>query len=275
MPAALALVWCAVWAAAAPDLRGEVGKPGGEAAAPLLDKPPVRLSPPYREMFTSVPMWSIFAGQLCSSWGYYMLLEMLPLYFHEVYHLTLANSAYISVLPFVLRICSMLLAGGATAPLLRRGMRLITVRKLLTSVSMVVPALAFGCVALWRLPDSATVALLCIAVMAAALTNLGCALGPMDIWPSHAGAAFGLANTVGNFAGFLAPLVTGRMLSAGDCPVDAPGSAPVAVPHSCIAAWDTAFFVAAAVSLGGAGAYVVFGGRHPVYRSDAREAAVN
>ena len=58
--------------------------------------------------------------------------------------------------------------------------------------------------------------------------------------------------------------VAALLLQRGGCPTG--GASVHNLPPSCRTAWDTVYYVSAGLSVGGALVYLLWGGRHAVYR---------
>jgi hypothetical protein len=61
----------------------------------------------------------------------------------------------------------------------------------------------------------------------------------------YAGVAMGVANTLGTIPGILSPILSGVLLENGKCPKNETYSSDT--PSSCAEAWDSIFYIAAAV----------------------------
>ena len=57
--------------------------------------------PPWKAIFTSLPVWAIAVAHTSYTWGFFTLLTQLPSYMGEVLKFNLKNSAAISSLPYL------------------------------------------------------------------------------------------------------------------------------------------------------------------------------
>ena len=140
-----------------------------------------------------------------------MLLAWLPSYFREVHGLSIASSGLYSAAPWAASFAGMQAAGFLADAAVARGVRTITVRKLMTAVSL----LGSGfCLLLLQQAHSAhgALALLCIATALGGTGVAGCFAGPLDIAPRYAGVVIGFVNTIGTLPGVAGIAITGWLV---------------------------------------------------------------
>lgn len=211
---------------------GGTARAGGTAATP------------WRRLLGSSALWAIVAAVFCGNWALYMLLSWLPSYFREVHGLGIANSGLYSAAPWVASFVGMLAAGHAGDRAIRRGLRTVTVRRIMTAISL------FGlaaCLLLLRETRSADPALLliCLAMLLSGAGVAGCFVGPLDIAPRHASVLIGFVNTLGTLPGIAGVAVTGWL-------VDVTGG------------YDAAFLLTAGLAMAGALVYLRYASADPI-----------
>lgn len=219
----LSLVWLAPWLVWMP--RGETPEKGAAI-----------VSIPTGAILRQRSAWGTFAGLFSTNYLSYFLLTWMPFFLVRERHLSMkqmaqiAGACYLSaaiIAPICGRLSDRLIANGASPTLVRKGF---------TGAGMACAALALiGCAS-----GSGTfpVAML---VVATASYGITCS----NVWaitqtlagPATAGRWTGLQNFMGNFAGILAPAVTG-----------------IVVDRTAHFFW--AFAITACVSLLGSMAYV-------------------
>jgi len=169
---------------------------------------------PWRNIFTSIPVWSIVLGHTASNWGNYTLNQQLPTYLSNVLRYSLSFNGILASLCYLLQWAVCVGASWATDQVRARGiMSTIHIRKLNTFIGLWVTG---GCVVLAAYAGChAELAVLLFALAAGLnlLTVPGCKSGTMDIAPDYSGIVFAVANTMGNIPGFVAPTVVGFLLT--------------------------------------------------------------
>ena len=72
-----------------------------DASTQAMPTPTQRSPIPWRSFFTSKHVWAIIFAHFCFNWSYYSLLAWLPSFFEGAIGLSLAQSSYLSILPYV------------------------------------------------------------------------------------------------------------------------------------------------------------------------------
>ncbi|KAK9828817.1 hypothetical protein WJX72_002260 [[Myrmecia] bisecta] len=192
-------------------------------------------------------VWAICIAQYTGSWGLYGLLNWLPTFFKEQYHIEIADLGSYTLLPYVVQGGVGAAAGVIADKLLERGWHVRSVRRTLQLIGMLGPA---ACLLISVSPitdNSASLASawITIGLGLSAFTLGAVSVSHLDIAPKHAGAVFGAGNTAATTAGLLAVPVTGFIL-------DQTGS------------WPLVFTVTAAHYVVGAAMYTLWVGSEPL-----------
>jgi ACS family sodium-dependent inorganic phosphate cotransporter len=239
--AALGILWAALWqpqVSSSPERSSRVGaaelrtiRAGAEASAPST-------RPPLSALLGSSAVWAIVVCHFCNNWGGYVLLSWLPTYLNDRLGVDLASVGLFAMAPSIVSFLCLNAAGAAGDALLRRGMRTVTVRKLMQTIG-------FGAIAVALLVvphvSSATLAIgvLCASAALGAAVAAGFGTNHLDIAPRHAGVVMGLSNTAGTLPGVIGVPLSGWI-------VEATGS------------WELVFQVAAGVKIFGLLFYLAY-----------------
>lgn len=61
----------------------------------------VRPSAPWRQIFTSIPVWAVAVALFANNWGYFTLVTCLPLFMHDVLGVNMTRNGAFSAVPFI------------------------------------------------------------------------------------------------------------------------------------------------------------------------------
>ncbi len=180
----------------APETRGEQGN--GRPWHRLIATPTLLVN-----------YWAFFV------FGYFLFFFMswLPGYLNKTYGLEIVTAGWLAALPWLAAVVAMLIFGGWSDRVLRRGSSLRQARSLQIAGTQLIAALAVIPVAL---VDSLTVAMIGItfAVAATMAANAAYFAVNIDVLPRWSGTALGIMDCCFAVAAFLAPVVTGFVFDA-------------------------------------------------------------
>jgi MFS family permease len=213
---AVGVFWYALWhflVARNPSLQPGItadelaiisdGTAGEEAVAP----------PPWGKLLSNMPVWAIIVAHFCNNWSLYVLLSWLPTYVNKGLGVDYASVGYYAMIPHIASFFFLNIAGNIGDRLIKSGMSITRVRKLMQTIG-------FGGIATSLLlvteVDSAIAAIGIMAVGSAlgAFVTGGFSVNHMDIAPQHAGTLMGLTNTAGTIPGIIGVGVSGAILAA-------------------------------------------------------------
>jgi ACS family sodium-dependent inorganic phosphate cotransporter len=239
---AVGVVWTAVWFRRAHDSPAEHPTISAEERALLAAEAggkPARPEVPWRAILRSRAVWALVINHFCSNWVFYMLLAWLPSYFRTQLDIGIATAGIYSAGPWLAMLVGGNLGGFAADALVRRGVDLTRVRKLMQVTALLGSA---ACMLAARDVDTAGMAfgLMCGAMGILALSWSGFLPNHLEIAPRHADVLMGITNTAGTVPGIVGVAITGWM-------VDVSGS------------YTTAFALAAGVNIFGAVVWLLFG----------------
>lgn len=168
---------------------------------------------PWRRLFATptllVNYWAFFV------FGYFLFFFMswLPGFLNKAYGIEIATAGLLAALPWAAAAVTLLIFGGWSDRVLRRGGSLRQARSLQIAGTQAIAALAVIPVALI---DSLTVAMIGItfAVAAAMAANAAYFAVNIDVLPNWSGTALGIMDCCFAAAGFLAPVITGIVYDA-------------------------------------------------------------
>jgi len=168
-------------------------------------------APPLREFLKCGAVWGIIIPHFCNNWSLYVLLSWLPTFVNKGLGVDYASVGWITMIPHIASFMFLNIAGNIADRLIRNGMLVGRVRKLMQTIGCggLATALFFvGEV------DSVWMAISIMAVGSAlgAFVTGGFAVNHMDIAPKHAGTLMGITNTAGTIPGIIGVFVSGMIL---------------------------------------------------------------
>lgn len=167
---------------------------------------------PWLKIFTSLPVWAIIIAQIGSDWCFYTLVNDLPTFFSTILHLNIEKNGYLSAFPHLLQTAIGLAVAFTSDYLIKKGCASVGfMRKFCNSVSGFGPALALVGVCLAGCDVTLNVVFFTLSLAVGGFCYSGYMLSHLDLSPEYAGTLMGIANTISNLTGFLAPLVVGAL----------------------------------------------------------------
>nr|XP_042909060.1 sialin isoform X2 [Parasteatoda tepidariorum] len=172
------------------------------------DLPPI----PWFKIMTSVPFWALIITQIGADWAFYTLVNDLPTFFATMLHFNVAKNGFLSSFPHLLQTFFGLVAGFLADFMVQRKLASTNfVRKFFNSLSGFGPALSLVAVCLAGCDVSLNVIFFTLSLSLGGFCYSGYMLSHLDLSPEYAGTLMGIANTISNLTGFLAPLVVGTL----------------------------------------------------------------
>ena len=244
---ALGFIWLIFWQLnvySTPELDPAISKK--ELDIIYNDKPPVELkqSIPWRNFFKEPAVWALLFTAFSTQWTLYLFLAWLPSYFTDVHGFGVARAGVYSAAPWLTMILMINVAGYISDKLIKSGKSTAFTRKLVQSIGLLGSA-TFLLLALYVQDSLMALFCTCGALGALSFCYSGYAVNPMDIAPKYSETLFGIVNTAATLPGILAVALTGWL-------VDVTSS------------YNSAFILAAVLSISGAAVFVIFGKGRPV-----------
>ncbi|XP_029800498.1 sodium-dependent phosphate transport protein 3 isoform X1 [Suricata suricatta] len=202
-----------------------------------------RRSVPVKAMARCLPLWAIFTGFFSHFWLCTIIITYLPTYISSVLHVNIRDSGVLSSLPFIAA-SSCTILGGQLADFLlsRKLLRLITVRKLFSSLGLLLPSLCAVALPFVASSYVTTIILLILIPGTSNLCDSGFIINTLDVAPRYASFLMGISRGFGLIAGIISSTATGFLIS-----------------QDFVSGWRNVFFLSAAVNMFGMFFYITFG----------------
>jgi MFS transporter, ACS family, solute carrier family 17 (sodium-dependent inorganic phosphate cotransporter), other len=244
---AIGLVWAAVWLSKVTDDPGadprisprELRLLQGQGAAAEEQR-----AIPWRTYLTAFPVWAIFVTHFSNNWALYVLISWLPSYFREALGLSISNASLFAAAPWVATFVTANLTAMAADKAIASGVAVILVRRLSIGAALVGIAVFLMLARDVHSPTTA-LTLVCAATGCLGIGMAGFLPNWLDIAPRHSAVLVGISNTIATIPGIAGVAITGWL-------VDTTGT------------YSSAFLLTAAVSVGGAIFYLLFGSARPL-----------
>ena len=211
------VIWCVAWAWVVKDspeedrqitdseleyLRTAIGVTNEESV----------MSPPWKAMMTSRPVWAIIVAHFAENWGFYTLLTGLPMFMRDILNYKLDQTGFLAALPYLLMAC-IVQSAGVLADMARTKGRLTTtqVRKVFTCGSYLCQTLFMGLTAV-LMKRGAAITCISLSLGCGGFAWAGFSINHLDIAPQYAAILMGISNTIGTIPGIVSPTVTGMIV---------------------------------------------------------------
>ncbi|KAL8089559.1 putative anion transporter 4, chloroplastic [Apium graveolens] len=212
-------LWVLVWISATsstPDQSPQISKyeleyiqssrPKSFKVENELTKP--KVIPPFRRLLSKMPTWSIIVANSMHSWGFFVILSWMPIYFKTIYHVDLRQAAWFSAVPWSMMAVVGYFAGVWSDNLIRRGVSVTFTRKLMQTIGFAGPGIALIALTMSKSPVMAS-AWLTLAVGLKSFSHFGFLVNLQEIAPQYSGVLHGLSNTAGTFAAIVGTVGAG------------------------------------------------------------------
>ncbi|XP_063051998.1 vesicular glutamate transporter 3 [Engraulis encrasicolus] len=170
-----------------------------------------KFNTPWRDFFTSMPVYAIIVANFCRSWTFYLLLISQPAYFEEVFGFPISKVGLLSAVPHMV-MTIVVPIGGQLADYLRSRKILST-----TTVRKIMNCGGFGMEATLLLvvgyshTRGVAISFLVLAVGFSGFAISGFNVNHLDIAPRYASILMGISNGVGTLSGMVCPLIVGAL----------------------------------------------------------------
>ncbi|MCB1686036.1 MAG: ACS family MFS transporter [Pseudomonadales bacterium] len=211
---AVGVIWFVIWqrsVSALPQNHPEVSSEELaviEAGTSVGETAP---TPDLIEFLKCGPVWAIIIAHFCNNWSLYVLLSWLPTFVNKGLGVDYASVGWVTMIPHIASFFFLNIAGNIADRLIRSGMDVGRVRKLMQTIG-------FGGIATALLiVGEVQTAWMAITVMTVgnalgAFVTGGFSVNHMDIAPRHAGTLMGITNTAGTIPGIIGVFVSGLIL---------------------------------------------------------------
>ncbi|KAF6153477.1 hypothetical protein GIB67_027344 [Kingdonia uniflora] len=212
-------LWVLVWISAtssAPECHPQISKyeleyiKSHKPSMPTIEKKPKKpnMVPPFRRLLLKLPTWALISANAMHSWGYFVILSWMPIYFNTIYHVDLRQAAWFSAVPWIMMAVLGYFAGVWSDMLIKRGTSVTLTRKIMQSIGFVGPAIALIGLIAAKSPSTAS-AWLTVAVGLKSFSHSGFLVNLQEIAPQYAGVLHGMSNTAGTSAAIIGTVGAG------------------------------------------------------------------
>lgn len=164
--------------------------------------------PPFKRLLSKSATWSLMVANAMHSWGFFVILSWMPLYFNSVYHVDLRRAAWFSAVPWTMMALVGYFGGACSDMLIQQGISVTLTRKIMQSIGFIGPGTALIGLTTAKGPTIAS-AWLTLAVGLKSFSHSGFLVNIQEIAPQYTGILHGLANTAGTFAAILGTVGAG------------------------------------------------------------------
>ncbi|XP_055953850.1 sialin-like isoform X1 [Argiope bruennichi] len=208
------------------------------------DKPEKRPDIPWKDIFTSLPMWALIITHFGHNFGFLILLTEMPTYLSGILHFNIKADGFLSALPYIVQALTAWVVSYVVDRIRKSGkMNITTIRKISNSIGLFGPAVCLLCITLSGCRPYLIVGLLSLALALNGFVYSGFNVTHIDMSPDFAGTLFGITNAISNVNGILGPIIVGLFLQNG----------------VTVANWNSVFYITAAVYVVSAVIFDVFG----------------
>jgi MFS transporter, ACS family, solute carrier family 17 (sodium-dependent inorganic phosphate cotransporter), other len=144
-----------------------------------------------------MPVWAVIVAHFCNNWSLYVLLSWLPTFINKGLGVDYASVGWVTMIPHLASFVFLNVAGSIADRLVRSGMDIGTVRKLIVG----------RVESVWL-----AITIMTIGNALGAFVVGGFVVNHMDIAPKYAGTLMGITNTAGTIPGIIGVFVSGLIL---------------------------------------------------------------
>ncbi|KAL3616206.1 putative anion transporter 4, chloroplastic [Castilleja foliolosa] len=164
--------------------------------------------PPFGRLLSKLPTWSLIVANAMHSWGFFVILSWMPIYFKTIYNVDLRQAAWFSAVPWSMMALTGYFAGVLSDMMIQRGLSVTLTRKIMQSIGFIGPGFALICLTMAKSPFIAS-AWLTLAVGLKAFSHCGFLVNLQEIAPQYAGVLHGISNTAGTLAAIVGTVGAG------------------------------------------------------------------
>uniref|UniRef100_A0A6A7FYL8 Sodium-dependent phosphate transport protein 1, chloroplastic-like n=3 Tax=Hirondellea gigas TaxID=1518452 RepID=A0A6A7FYL8_9CRUS len=210
----LGLTWVAVWIVMCRS-HSHPHTPQSDEENLLVDDKQSSVetcSVPFSTWLSRWSLWAIYIAHFAMNWSNYIIMQWLPTYLAKILSAS-ATSLSITAMPYVVSSVCGIGWGHLADRLVQGGSSILRVRRLMTLIGLVGPAL---CLALFTEITSLVLAVLVISIAMGlcAANSSGHVCNHADVAPHHAGLTFAIANTFATIPGMLCGPLTAQLVTA-------------------------------------------------------------
>nr|GLL30962.1 probable anion transporter 4, chloroplastic [Ipomoea trifida] len=167
-----------------------------------------KVIPPFRRLLSKLPTWSLIVANSMHSWGFFVILSWMPIYFKTIYRVDLRHAAWFSAVPWSMMALMGYIAGVLSDRMIESGTSVTLTRKVMQSIGFFGPGIALIGLTMARTPMIAS-AWLTLAVGLKAFSHAGFLVNLQEIAPQYSGVLHGISNTAGTLAAIIGTVGAG------------------------------------------------------------------
>ncbi|XAR60699.1 hypothetical protein NMG60_11034175 [Bertholletia excelsa] len=167
-----------------------------------------KVIPPFRRLLSKLPTWALIVANAMHSWGFFVILSWMPIYFKTIYHVDLRQAAWFSAVPWSMMALLGYFAGVVSDTLVQSGVSVTITRKIMQSIGFMGPGIALIGLTMAKRPSTAS-AWLTLAVGLKSFSHCGFLVNLQEIAPQYSGVLHGMSNTAGTLAAIVGTVGAG------------------------------------------------------------------
>ncbi|KAL4224592.1 hypothetical protein ACF0H5_015291 [Mactra antiquata] len=198
--------------------------------------------PPWKDIFTSKPMWASIAAHFCFNWSFFTVLINVPLFLKEVLKFEITSNGVYSSLPYVFQIVASICFSSLSEFIIKKHPSFhLLVRRTFNTTSL------FGVAACLVAAGYVTcesryiaIILLCLSCVFGGVAYGGFFANHAEYSGQYTGTTFGITNAAGVISSILSSMMVGLL-----------------TPNGEQEEWRQVFYLAAAVDVFGAIVFII------------------
>ncbi len=214
-----------------------------KAEAPSNSTPP---SIPFLKLIKNWPFLAIAVATFCNNWALFTFISYLPKFINAPIAeggmgIDLGSSAFVYslLMPSLVAMFSLILGGYISDSFIKKGYKVINVRKTVNSIGFFGSAIFLYLISLQDTLFNA-IFLLCLIQLCTGICAGGFGVNHADLGPKYTGTLVGISGSIGMIAAIFSPMVAGLVLEVTN-------------------SWDVIFYICSGILLFGGLFYLKFG----------------
>ena len=214
-----------------------------KAEAPSNSTPP---SIPFLKLIKNWPFLAIAVATFCNNWALFTFISYLPKFINAPIAdggmgIDLGSSAFIYslLMPSLVAMFSLILGGYISDSFIKKGYKVINVRKTVNSIGFFGSAIFLYLISLQETLFNA-IFLLCLIQLCTGICAGGFGVNHADLGPKYTGTLVGISGSIGMIAAIFSPMVAGLVLEV-------------------TSSWDVIFYICSSILVFGGLFYLKFG----------------
>ena len=214
-----------------------------KAEAPSNSTPP---SIPFLKLIKNWPFLAIAVATFCNNWALFTFISYLPKFINAPIAdggmgIDLGSSAFIYslLMPSLVAMFSLILGGYISDSFIKKGYKVINVRKTVNSIGFFGSAIFLYLISLQDTLFNA-IFLLCLIQLCTGICAGGFGVNHADLGPKYTGTLVGISGSIGMIAAIFSPMVAGLVLEVTN-------------------SWDVIFYICSGILIFGGFFFLKFG----------------